>query len=335
MASGVAYGTAELADLCGFARPASGPGRAKAISLALARRPRRVRTLLSLRALPIVELRLAAAEHNRWLHARWPAGGERLFGGHWAQAVIQTSLKEREYLTGRHRQAVRTNIHRARELGVTATRLGGYDEFAVAAAAVYSSRRGGDAVLADMRSPPPSDKFAWYSASTHAHEAPVIVAAVALFGDFGVLAVMVGNRRYAHVGYARYLLHTFILGDLAAHGTRHLIVGSVLRESKGNQYFQRLLGYRVCNVRPILLPMSGDQRGNAGAAVRRLLMTGLAVKNAYQTPPDDSQKLTSPASVPVGSAELAAATSTHLRGSRNDRGEDRDPLCRDRRLQGP
>ncbi len=297
MTSGVAYGTAELADLSSFAWPASGAGRLKAVSLALARSPRRARMLLSLRELPIIELRLSAAEHDRWLHAQWPAGGEPLFGGHWAQAVIQTSLKEREYLTGRHRQAVRTNIHRAGELGITATRLRGYDEFAAASAPVYGSRRGGDAVLADMQIPPPSDEFAWYSASTAAHEAPVIVAAVALFGDFGVLAVMVGNRRYAHVGHARYLLHTFILGDLAAHGTQHLIVGSVLRESNGNQYFQRLLGYRVCNVRPILLTPSSDRKRDVTATVRRLLMTGPAVENAYQSSRNDSQRSTSPASV--------------------------------------
>lgn len=28
-----------------------------------------------------------------------------------------------------------------------------------------------------------------------------------------------------------------------------LIVGSALRETSGNQYFQHLLGYRVCNLR--------------------------------------------------------------------------------------
>ncbi|MFZ2113213.1 MAG: hypothetical protein WAU77_05720 [Solirubrobacteraceae bacterium] len=305
MASGLAYGSAELADLRSFARPASGAGRLKATSLSLARRPSRARTLLSLRDLPIVELRMSAAEHDRWLHARWPAGGESLFDGHWAQAVIQTSVKEHEYLAGRHRQAVRTNIRRARELGITATRLGGYDEFAAASAPVYRSRSGGDAVLAATREPPP-DEFAWYSASTVAHEAPIIVAAVALFGDFAVLAVMVGNQDYARIGYARYLLHTFILGDLAAHGIRHLIVGSVLRESNGNQYFQRLLGYRICNVQPILLPSAGAQRGNAAAAMRRLLMTGPAVEAATSPRTNDAQGVTSPASAGIGRPEWLA-----------------------------
>ncbi len=265
-----------------------------------------MRTLLSLRTLPIVELRLSAAEHDRWLHAQWPAGGESLFDGHWAQAVIQTSVKEHEYLAGRHRQAVRTNLRRARELGITATRLGGYDEFAVASAPVYRSRSGGDDVLATTRKPPPSDKFAWYSASTVAHEAPIIVAAVALFGDFAVLAVMVGNQDYARIGYARYLLHTFILGDLSTHGIRHLIVGSVLRESNGNQYFQRLLGYRICNVQPILRPSAGDRRGNAAVAMRRLLMTGPAVEAATSPRTNDTQRVTSPASAGIGRPEWLA-----------------------------
>jgi hypothetical protein len=199
---------------------------------------------------------------------------------HWAQAVIQTSVREHEYLAGRHRQAVRTNIRRARELGITATRLGGYDEFVAASAPVYRSRSGGDAVLAATRKPSPSDEFAWYSASTVTHKVPIAVAAVALFGDFAVLAVMVGNQDYARIGYARYLLHTFVLGDLATQGIRHLIVGSVLRESDGNQYFQRLLGYRICNVRPILLPSASNRRGSATVAMHRLLMTGPLVEAA-------------------------------------------------------
>ena len=306
MASALAYGSAELADLRSFVRPALGAGRLKATSLALARRPSRARTLFSLRELPIVELRLSAAEHDHWLHARWPAGGESLFDGYWAQAVIQTSVKEREYLAGRHRQAVRTNIRRARELGITANRLGGYDEFAVASAPVYRSRSGGEAVLAATRESAPSDEFAWYSASTVAHEAPIAVAAAALFGDFAVLAVMVGNKDYARVGYARYLLHTFVLGDLAAHGIRHLIVGSVLRESNGNQYFQRLLGYRICNVQPILLPSAADRRGNAAAAMRRLLMTGPTVEWSTAPRTKDAQRVTSPAPVGMGRPEWPA-----------------------------
>jgi hypothetical protein len=295
-----------LADLCGFAWPASRSARLRSISLALARDPRRAHTLMSLRALSTVELRLSAAEHRRWRHAKWPAAGKPLFDGHWAQAVIETSLEEREYLAGHHRQAVRTNIHRARDLGIAATRLGGYNEFIAASTPVYESREGGDAVLAEMQSGPPADGFAWYSASTPAHESPVIVAAVALFGNFGVLAVMVGNRNYRHVGYARYLLHTFILGDLAAHGVEHLLVGSVLRESGGNQYFQRLLGYRVCNLRPTLLTDSGSRQGHIATTLRGLLMSDPAARRPCRPPYGDLRAATSTAPARRYDIELSA-----------------------------
>jgi hypothetical protein len=306
VASDLAYGSAELADLCGFARSASGAAGLKA-SLALARRPSRVRTLLALRELPIVELHLSAAEHDRWLRAQWPAGGESLFDGHWAQAVIETHVEEHDYLAGRHRQAVRTNLRRARELGIAAARLDGYDEFAAACMPVYRSRSGGDEVLAAMRKPPPADEFAWYAASSAAYEAPIAVAVVALFGSFAVLSVMVGNQDYTHIGYARYLLHTFVLGDLAAQGTRHLLVGSVLRESNGNQYFQRLLGYRICNVQPILQPAGSDARRNAGAAVRRRLMTGPRVERPGSPCASDAQTETSAAPIVLDRPEWPAA----------------------------
>ena len=248
---------------------------------ALLRRPSRARALLALRKLPIVEPRMSAQELDRWRAARWPEGGEPLFGGHWAQAVIGTSPKEREYLNGRHRQAVRTNIRRAQEQGIVAMRLDEYWEFAAAAASVYEGRDGGEAVLAHMHSPMPPERFTWYCASV-ARGKPVVIAAVALFGDAGVLAVMVGDLRNSRAGHARYLLHNFIRSDLAAQGIRHLIVGSVLREPSGNLYFQRLLGYRICNIRPKLITPSGEARRDARPRFRRLLMTGAASERASE-----------------------------------------------------
>jgi len=242
------------------------------------RRPHRVRALLALRKLPVVEPRMSAEELKRWRAARWPEGGEPLFGGHWAQAVIGTSPKERQYLNGRHRQAVRTNMRRAQEQGIVARRLDEYGEFAAAAASVYAGREGGEEVLANMRAPSPQERFAWYCASGPAEGTPVVIAAVALFGDAGVLAVMVGDLRNPHAGHARYLLHNFIRSDLAAHSTRQLIVGSVLREPSGNLYFQRLLGYRICNVRPRLLTPAGEPQRDAGPPFRRLLMAGAATE---------------------------------------------------------
>jgi hypothetical protein len=272
--SRISYGSDQLADLCSLSHPATRASQARTLTQALVRHPSRALTLLALRRLPIVEPHLTEEEHDRWLEARWPAGGERLFGGHWAQAIIETSPGESEYLTGRHRQALRTNIRRAREQGMTAKRLDTYEEFARAAEHVYAGRKGGEAVLQSMRRPLPEERFAWYCASVAGSGTPVVIAAVAIFGDLGVLAVMVGDLRNPLAGHARYLLHNFVRSDLAAHDTRHLLVGSVLREPSGTRYFQRLLGYRICNLRPMLRASLGEPERDAGPAFRRLLMSG-------------------------------------------------------------
>ena len=112
----------------------------------------------------------------------------------------------------------------------------------------------------------------WYAAHAAGREEPVAIAAVAIFGDVAALSVMVGDPRFTRLGHARYLLHTFVLGDLAGAGIGHLVAGTVLRETAGNRYFQQLLGYRVCNVRPIV---DGEAPGTRGrTAVRRVLMKG-------------------------------------------------------------
>jgi hypothetical protein len=116
--------------------------------------------------------------------------------------------------------------------------------------------------------PPPAGAFSWYTARMAGRQDAVAVAAVAGFGDLGVIALMVGDPSFPRLGHARHYLHTFILGDLARCGIRHLVAGSVLHESAGNRYFQRLLGYRVCNLRP--LPHAGPPRG------RRLMVGPIA-----------------------------------------------------------
>src|SRR6185437_16974746 len=42
--------------------------------------------------------------------------------------------------------------------------------------------------------------------------------------------------------------HTCIALDLGRAGVRHLLVGSALRETAGNQHFQHLLGYQARNL---------------------------------------------------------------------------------------
>jgi hypothetical protein len=86
--------------------------------------------------------------------------------------------------------------------------------------------------------------------SAHAADGtPVAFAGVALLGNCGVLFSQLSDPGQLAASWARYQLHTFAALDLGRNGIAHLIAGSALRETAGNQYFQHLLGYRIRNLR--------------------------------------------------------------------------------------
>jgi hypothetical protein len=100
-----------------------------------------------------------------------------------------------------------------------------------------------------MDKPEPGQQVAYYVARDP-HETPLAFAGVALFGQFAVLFTMLSHLdRHPSASWARYQLHTFLALDLGRSGVKHLLVGSALRETVGNQYFQHLLGYRARNLR--------------------------------------------------------------------------------------
>ena len=108
-----------------------------------------------------------------------------------------------------------------------------------------------------MDKPGPGQQVAYYVARD-ADEMPLAFAGVALFGQFAVLFTMLSHPgRHLSSSWARYQLHTFLALDLGRSGVKHLLVGSALRETVGNQYFQHLLGYRARNLRvKVIEPVS-------------------------------------------------------------------------------
>ena len=79
---------------------------------------------------------------------------------------------------------------------------------------------------------------------------PLAFAGVALFGQFAVLFSLVSRPdRQPDSSWARHQLHTFLALDFGCSGAKHMLTGSALRETPGNQYFQHLLGYQVRNLR--------------------------------------------------------------------------------------
>jgi len=166
-----------------------------------------------------------------------------------AQAVLELPTAAEHYLSGRPKQALRTNLRHARDLGVTSDRVPSYEAWVEAANVILHARRDGKAVGREMDKPEPGHEVAYYVARD-AHDTPLAFAGVALHGQFAVLFTMLSHLdRQPSASWARYQLHTFLALDLGCSGVKHLLVGSALRETVGNQYFQHLLGYRARNLR--------------------------------------------------------------------------------------
>jgi hypothetical protein len=213
------------------------------------RDPALIRVLVAVWRLPVVDLRVRRADADAWFGAYFGPAGRGIFGGRLAQAVLELPTVEEHYLAGRPKQALRTNLRHARDLGVTCERISTYEAWFEAASVIMQTHRDGPAWARKMDKPQPGLQVAYYVARD-ARDTPVAFAGVALFGQFAVLFAMLSHLdRHPSASWARYQLHTFLALDLGCSGVKYLLVASALREKVGNQYFQHLLGYRARNLR--------------------------------------------------------------------------------------
>ena len=249
------YGSWEFLAASDLARRLPYSPGAPALIGNVVRNPALIRVLLAIWRLPAVDLQVRRADVDAWFGAHF--GPARR--GRWAQAVLDLPTVEEHYLAGRPKQALRTNLRHARSLGVTSDRISTREAWSEAASVILHARGDGKAAGREMDKPEPGQRVAYYVARD-AHETPLAYARVALFGQFAVLFAML-SRPDQHPGasFARYQLHTFLALDLGSSGVRHLLVGSALRETAGNQYFQHLLGYRARNLRVEVIE-SGPRR---------------------------------------------------------------------------
>jgi hypothetical protein len=169
---------------------------------------------------------LAIAEHLSL--RRWGIPRFRL-----AQGVLYLPSDFATYLRGRRRQAVRTNVHRARDLGIDCH-----------SRTLPAWTRPGEKLT---RSAPVEH---WWAATRDG--ATVGEAWLTVDEECALLHSMTSSERYA-----RWLLHTAIVERLCAARCRLLLTNSfdLPLMSPGQQYFQRLLGYSIARVR--LQPSSG------------------------------------------------------------------------------
>jgi hypothetical protein len=233
----------------------------------LVRDPALIRGLAAIWQLPVVDLRVRRADAEAWSGAHFGPAGRGIFSGRLAQAALELPTVEEHYLAGRSKQALRTNLRHARDLGVTSRRISTHEAW-IGAANVISD---GGTWVRHMAKPEPGQHVAYYLARD-AHETPLVLAAAALFGEFAVLFIMVGSPDRCPSGsWARYQLHTCLALDLGRVGVKYLLVGSALRQTPGNQYFEHLLGYRARHLR-VRVTESGDlNRPHRGRQIASLL----------------------------------------------------------------
>ncbi len=194
-------------------------------------------TALLLAGLPRLTVSLSDAPAGLRLREHFD---DRLWGvlhSRIAQGVLVLPEANGRYLRGRSRQALRTNIHRAREAGIACRRLDSVAERREAASHLRDRLAWPDAQFCL-----PGD--AWWAAHDPRRRS-VALAQVTVDREWALLRSFVSNHRAS-----RYLLHAEIVEALVAAGVRYLAVGASMAPllEPSLQYWQRLLGFRVVNL---------------------------------------------------------------------------------------
>jgi hypothetical protein len=187
--------------------------------------------------LPRIEVRLSDSSSGREIDAYLRARARGLYPNRIAQGVLHLPERPADYLRGRSRQAVRTNLHRAEAAQLQCRAVFDLDERRCAAAELGHEEWA--AKLVDR----PSDPF-WVARDEAGENVGLLWATVD--SEWAMLRLLVATR-----SEARYALHMALVTYLCSREVRYLFVRerSALLLTPGLQYFQKVLGYRVAHLR--------------------------------------------------------------------------------------
>jgi hypothetical protein len=210
-----------------------------------------VRAVRYFRSLPFIET--SDATPRDWARTRLAsrALGHRMGI---ARAVLEIPDSDEEYLRGRRKQAMRTNLRRADELGFVARVLPRADRDVLDRDLKLDGRRPLSwdeeqlIVVVNERDDPEEATRACAIASVH--------------GDWAHLHrfIKLGARDDSLM--SRYVLQLALVQSLREEGVRYVHAGSPLTAKRNVPYFQYLTGFEIVNIRVLA---HGRQR----AAVRR------------------------------------------------------------------
>jgi hypothetical protein len=178
------------------------------------------------RSLPMVAISLTWAPPGRMIGQHFAIREGRRWRYRDAQGVLDIPEDFAQYLRGRHRQAIRTNVGHARKAGLT-----------VMSCAIDNWAPGSEDSRVAHITPGPVERWMVLDADRE------IVADSILSVDEKV-ALLHGLVSWAD--YARWLLHASIVERLCGHCTVLLTNSDdAYLMGAGNLHFQRLLGYRI------------------------------------------------------------------------------------------
>lgn len=206
--------------------------------------PASVRALL--RALPVQPIELSDGPAGQQMRA-WFRPERTLPFDRAPIAVLDLPASPAEYLRGRSRQALRTNLKKAAATGISCASLDSAQEVRRVADAIAAGRRTvGEELVPPAEVPGPYRRF---SAAYDATGEPLALGQTILDGAQAGLLLMLTAIDHPDARIGRYALHTHLITDLIALGATRLVVGgSMLLTGEGTRYFQRRTGFTPVRV---------------------------------------------------------------------------------------
>jgi hypothetical protein len=182
------------------------------------------------RRLPVVDVRLTSSPAARMIGEHLAIREEGRWRYRDAQASLRLPADFADYLRGRHRQAVRTNVGHARRAGLT-----------VEASTIEDWRPGGDDSRLPHLTPGPVERRLVVDPDG------LVVGDSILSVDDGVALL---HGLVSRAPHARWLLHTAIVERLCGECDVLLVnCDDAYRLGPGIVYFQRLVGYEISRLR--------------------------------------------------------------------------------------
>lgn len=198
--------------------------------------------LATISGLPVIPVRLHDAAARRHVHKH--LAPSMVLPGLRVAAFLEIGASGARYLSGRLRQAVRSNITKAKREGSIACPIAP-DELFRHIKTLSKSEPAFPYLHALAREPVSKTFRHWVAKSSGDY--PLVLARVQVIGEVAVLKYFCSSVDAA-ASAARYLLFSKIVEDLTEEAVA-VLLANMPRKAAGVVYFQERLGFRPCRVR--------------------------------------------------------------------------------------